>query len=712
LTEILARFTEQTQHTHEPHTAPHTNILSFVAQHETKNPEMAREKNGNNDLSSLRETILSIYKSLPLMEQHWSEVCEMRVRLEQKEQEMSKTISDSKNMLKMLAHEILGDTFVTSGDAKTRSGKGTNPKDPKRKRKRAREDDDDDDLSSIALMLLADSKIANVNTPPQTPFSTTGTTIAETLPVPMVADLTMKESKDSLMRRRSYVEDALEKTKADQDRVCQEIAECERNVKLLEGAMEERRQLISDCEVDKGLLDERRSNLRKEFEDLGSKYCEMNEALLGQSFEESRAFLESIRVAGDPSSAVNTRSPLLQKYLGVWNEMKQTEEEMEKLLTRVTELGAEDDVARRQVLELNGDLCVTEEELMREAKDCECEIHRLDMSVRDDLMAALRWGVRESGGLYQPSVSTAPLVLLLFQQYCRQQVGSRALSREKLDEGVTLDRLRRYGCCVWGEGLKRAGYTASEVRSAGFSLKELQLSSTADVKELHAAGCSLQEFKDAGTPVVFLRGAGFLFLELIRAGYSLAESFPYSKKQLMQQLGYSLQELKDGGVPVGLLYSVKQMKELGFSLQEMKDGGVSPGDLKYLGYSLAQLKQVGYSCGDLWQICLSREEIGSIFSPMELQQGGLTVSQFRSRGFPLSELKQLGFLAGDLRCGGYSLQEIFADYSLQEMRESRFSASSLKSMGATASQLKGAGFTNRELLSGGFSLEEINRLAV
>jgi hypothetical protein len=49
-----------------------------------------------------------------------------------------------------------------------------------------------------------------------------------------------------------------------------------------------------------------------------------------------------------------------------------------------------------------------------------------------DLMTAVRWGVSESGGLYQPSESTAALVLLLFQQHCRQQGGFKPLSREDL----------------------------------------------------------------------------------------------------------------------------------------------------------------------------------------------------------------------------------------------------------------------------------------
>jgi hypothetical protein len=70
----------------------------------------------------------------------------------------------------------------------------------------------------------------------------------------------------------------------------------------------------------------------------------------------------------------------------------------------------------------------------------------VDATAREDLIAAMRWAQLESGGLYQPTVSSAPLVLLLFQQYCRQQVSCRPLTKATMGELMTVDRLRRCGC--------------------------------------------------------------------------------------------------------------------------------------------------------------------------------------------------------------------------------------------------------------------------
>jgi ribosomal protein L13E len=705
----------------------------------------------------LRDALLSLHRNLPIMEQHWNEVREMRERLEQKERLMSKTICESKSVLKMLAHEILesdAKVVMVRNDKGRKSPKAAMDSKPNMlpggdcqevdvdhsNDQKSQWKSESDNLSPDAMMLLVDPKITHIASPnaSPSPIRTTPTSIAES--ITMVADEVMRESKDSSARRRDVIDSALKRAKADQDRICQEIVDGERELRLLESAMEERRQLIEDCEVEKGLLDEKRMALEKELEDLGSKFCEMNEALLGQSLEESRVFLQSIREETEvdpkksPSVSVASRSPLLQKYVGVWNELKQSEGEMSGLVTRLVDLGAEDAVTRGQVCELreklahnrelNGDLLVSEEELLREAKECEGESHRLDFDVqahRDDLLAAMRWGVSESGGLYRPTVSTAALVLLLFQQHCRQQVGFKPLSREELGENVTLGRLRRCGC-VWS-GLKRAGFTASEVRLAGLRLKDLQISDR-EAKEFHEAGYSLQEMKGGGISASALISFGYTASQLRQAGFTPRELLSSQPSAAFNELGYSLQEMKDDGVSVAILkslgfsasqlnaagYSLEELisghypradlEHLGYTLQEMKQTGISAASLNRIGYTVSQLKEVGFRLADLRNLSnINRTEIANAgYSLQEMREAGVSAALLKPLGYSAAQLKEVGYSAGELASAGYhvlDLQE--AGYSLQEMRDGRVSAASLKFIGYTASQLKEVGYSAADL---------------
>jgi hypothetical protein len=111
--------------------------------------------------------------------------------------------------------------------------------------------------------------------------------------------------------------------------------------------------------------------------------------------------------------------------------------------------------------------------LRKELKECEADERRLE-TLAEDLMSAMRWAQSESHGLDRASVTTAPVMLLMFQQFCRQEISAQRLKNRELGElFVTADRLRRWCGCT-GADLRKAGYNAQEALRGGYSVCELQ----------------------------------------------------------------------------------------------------------------------------------------------------------------------------------------------------------------------------------------------
>jgi hypothetical protein len=534
-----------------------------------------------NNSPKLSDAILAIYKSLPRLEKSLSEIGvlkeligDLRERLVKKEEEvrgamaeqatvMEKVLKGSQEDLTALLNhnqseseaegiENLSDDDASS-DASESQLPGEETVEGQAETERKKEEDEEgakvyfeeNTSSAIALLLRDPLRLAEMEEK-------------------LVAEQTVKSLRDALSKRQQSIEKALSKTRGDQDRVCREVEEGEKTLEELGLLIEERRQRLIDCESKKDILIERARALESELSEIGERFSAMNEEINGVSCEESNRLLCSARNAivsssPSPSSDSASRSPLLQRYVEGATEARQITAEMAGLDFEMSGLGVE--AQCREVDEVRQKLrCAREEtvpmlvqeteKMMAETEACEAEARVLDGRV-EDLLAAMRWGQSETGGLYRPSVCTAPVMLLLFQQHCRQQVPFKRLKKGEMSECVTAAWLRRCGCI--GGGLKEAGYKAVEAREGGYSASELK-----------AGWYSASDLKVAGYSVSELKAGGYRAYELKAAGYSASD---------LNAAGYSAYQLYAGG------YDASELKAVGYSFSELKAAGYSFSEL-------------------------------------------------------------------------------------------------------------------------------------
>jgi hypothetical protein len=196
-----------------------------------------------------------------------------------------------------------------------------------------------------------------------------------------------------------------------------------------------------------------------------------------------------------------------------------------------------------------------------------------------DLIVAMRWGKWASRGLFQPNASTAPVMLLLLEQYCRQQVPFKQIRETIIDRTI----LKSEGFIA---GMNLTGYYAAAAREMGYREEDLR-SSGYSKEEIRGAGCVLQVRRRDDGPrytATQLRQLGYRAAELRAGGYSMEE---------IQKAHYSLREIKDCKVPVS------DMRLLGYTAMEMKEVGYRARELRAGGYSMEEIRGARYSYFDL-----------------------------------------------------------------------------------------------------------------
>jgi ribosomal protein L13E len=486
-----------------------------------------------------------------------------------------------------------------------------------------------------------------------------------------IADLVVTQLRDAATTNLTSVKERFSIAQLERDRVREEMRELVNAVQSCEGVEDEREALV-----------ELRCDLEKQLETLEIEFCDCNS---DQSAEESRLILQSLR--DDHSSSYTSSSsccfsPLLQKYVEVASELAKCVLEMKGTEHRNREV-----LDLREKLRGLGESLVWQEmqakKLMDEMKECESQCERLQ-TMTGDLVAAMKWGQLESGGLYQPSVSSAPVVLLLFQQYCRQRISfHRSPKKAGLCDFMTADRLRRCGCSAID--LKLAGYAGGELRAGGFSAMELKFG-TYSVSEIHEAGYTLDEMREIG----------------ISAG-ELKPIFSLSK---LKALGYSVGELMSGEHFAA--YSVQELVEGGSSVHEMRESEVPASKLRGV-FTAFQLKEAGFCAGQLLSGGYPVKEIhGAGYSLEEMKDLDIPLSAWKANYLTIPQLRYLGFSASKLESEGYSPLAIRqGGYSLQEMRDSGISSAKMKTLGCLAPELKEVGYSAGDLSRGGYTTEEV-----
>lgn len=252
--------------------------------------------------------------------------------------------------------------------------------------------------------------------------------------------------------------------------------------------------------------------------------------------------------------------------------------------------------------------------------------------------------------------------------------------------------------------LLAAGFTPKQLEDAGLNPASIIADgrvadcSVESLKKARAAGVSALTIKQTlGCSAAALKAAGYTAKELKDAGFTAAElkAAGFSAKDL-KDAGFTAKELRDAG------FSAQELKDVGFSAKDLKDAGFSAAELKAAGFTAAQLKAAGFSAKDLKDAGFSAAELKAAgFSAKELKDAGFSASDLKNAGFSAKELKDAGFSASDLKNAGFSASEL---------KNAGYSADELKKAGYTSAELRNVGFSPQESAVAGLQGPDLQQL--
>ena len=299
--------------------------------------------------------------------------------------------------------------------------------------------------------------------------------------------------------------------------------------------------------------------------------------------------------------------------------------------------------------------------------------------------------------------------------------------------------------------LKRAGFTASELKSEGFIVERMKHAYS--VGELFYTFSATDDFKQGDNVFVvgecrvgtitaayknefkvrFSDGTsrrGYLkAYELLKAE---KESDLFSLSEMIEG-GVTFEELMRLGIPASELQaelSLSELAQMGMSIRQLKDSGFSVAQCKNEGFSAAQLKEA-YTIAELHDGGYGVSDLASVATIPELKLIGCTVADLKTQGFTVEAVKDY-FSVSDMLFI-FSVQSRFSqDDSVWHVGEGRvgivsaaykseykvrFADGSTHSGNVWASGLLKAekivdGFTLSELLKGGITFSELTRIGV
>lgn len=211
--------------------------------------------------------------------------------------------------------------------------------------------------------------------------------------------------------------------------------------------------------------------------------------------------------------------------------------------------------------------------------------------------------------------------------------------------------------------LLAAGFTPKQLEDAGMnpaaiiadgrtadcsvdSLKKARAAGVSALTIKQTLGCSAQALKAAGYSAKDLKDAGFTAAELKAAGFNAKD---------LKDAGFTAKELKDAG------FTAADLKDAGFNAQELKDAGFSAADLKKAGFTAAQLKAAGFTAKDLKDAGFSAADLKNAgFSAKDLKDAGFSAADLKNAGFGAKDLKDAGFSAADLKNAGFTASQLQA----------------------------------------------------
>ena len=181
------------------------------------------------------------------------------------------------------------------------------------------------------------------------------------------------------------------------------------------------------------------------------------------------------------------------------------------------------------------------------------------------------------------------------------------------------------------------------------------------LRRFQATGVDPRILLSANYTVAELKRAKFTASELKKAGVALAElvAAKYTPNEL-KDAKFTAAELTDSGITLTDLITAKytptQLKDAKFTAAELKNAGITLTDLITAKYTPTQLKDAKFTAANL-------KDVG--FALSELQTAGFSNDELASAGFDIPS-KSLAYLRGFLPKGGDLLVGTPGEYSLAQ----------------------------------------------
>jgi hypothetical protein len=498
---------------------------------------------------ALRNAINKFNEHLPFLQNHLTEITEMRQRLERKELEIRDHIKNGLTLVSIIDLAEISNKLQSSTDLL--SSQNLPPPAPQTETAPAAAEETKGPSSSSSSS--SSSSTTQIKFTPQESAAYEQSLISSLI-------INQQQSQE---QQRQLLLSQVKEINSKQSQLKTDIQSCQDKQASTQIVVEELRLSMGNCQHTVRQLKEQQAGHEIKLTELSQRYSEMAHDLMGQSHETSQQTLQDLRTSapvpspgsapgsapssnpssGEPSEGKNfvmPKSPILQEYLRVVTQIKSLQAEVTLQLRNFDHHEEEQHQCHDLLVQLQfkiikmenscKQLHQEEKKLLEQIQQCEHYLHEIT-ATQQDLHDAIKWSRNYSQGLLSSSTVsplttspsplnslTLPLILLFYKIFCRLEISENGKESERLmREGLTPARLRRWGCEIIE--IKKGGYSANEMKEAGYGLSELRRAgwSGADLK---SAGWTLAEFMSDGVTGQELRVMGYTAAQLKSAGFS------------------------------------------------------------------------------------------------------------------------------------------------------------------------------------------------
>jgi intracellular multiplication protein IcmE len=175
-----------------------------------------------------------------------------------------------------------------------------------------------------------------------------------------------------------------------------------------------------------------------------------------------------------------------------------------------------------------------------------------------------------------------------------------------LRRGLNAETLTKLGYTASGMGklgygqpaLERLGYYPSSQKER-VRAEEHKTEGEPDVKQLIASGHRAGQLREMGLTVYHCKKAGYSAIDLASLGFSLADLVSACSSTELRLAGFDAHELRN-------FFPGQELRGAGFNAREMRIAGYTPRDLLGFGFNENEVVTAGYSVNELVREGLSK----------------------------------------------------------------------------------------------------------